>query len=306
MATTAPLQPFTEAARGVLAAAAPAVVRIGRQGGRGCGLVVAPGAVLTNAHNLRDRTTEVAFADGRTVQARVTAADVDGDIVVLAVDTGDITPIAWADAPGQVGDVAYALSRTATGGSRLTIGFVSSTDGELRSRRGRRSASTLEHTAPLGQGSTGGPLLDAQGRLVGLNTARLEHGFSIAIPADAELRERVDALVRGESPQHRALGLGLAPAEVAARLRASVGLPERAGLLVRAVDPSGPAAAAGVQVGDLLTGAAGAPLTVVDDLHRALDAAGATLALDLVRGSDDLTVTVAFGDGLDPDGAIRA
>jgi S1-C subfamily serine protease len=297
MATTSPAslgQALTEAARTVLAAASPSVVRIGRHGGRGCGVVVAEGHVLTNAHNLRDRTTEVGFADGRAVQGSVVAADVDGDLVLVAVDTAGAPPIAWAEAPAEVGAVAYAVARTASGGARLTVGLVSSVEGAFRGPRGRRVDGTLEHTAPLARGSSGSPIVDEEGRLLGLNTARLGQGFYAALPADADLRERVDALLRGESPRRRTLGVGVAPAEVAARLRASVGLPEREGLLVRSVDPDGPARAAGVQVGDVLTGASGAPLATVDDLHGALDAAGDQLELQLVRGADDLTVTVTF------------
>ena len=94
------------------------------------------------------------------------------------------------------------------------------------------------------------------------------------------------------------LGVGLAPAEVAARLRASVGLSDRAGLLVRTVAADSAADDAGIHVGDLLTAAGGSDLTSVDDLHAALDAARATgeLALHLVRGSDDLDLTVTFPD----------
>jgi serine protease Do len=287
-------QAFTEAARTVLAAAGPSVVRIGRHGGRGCGVVVADGFVLTNAHNLRDRTTEVTFADGRAEQASVVAADVDGDLVLVGVDTAGAPPLVWADAAPEVGALAYAVARTAGGGTRLTVGTVSSVEGAFRGPRGRRVSGTLEHTAPLARGSSGSPIVDDAGRLLGLNTARLGQGFYVALPADADLRQRVDALLRGESPRRRTLGIGVASAEVAAKLRSSVGLPERTGLLVRSIDPDGPAAAAGVQVGDLLAGAAGAPITTVDDLHRALDQAGDDLELQLVRGADDLTVTVVF------------
>jgi serine protease Do len=285
---------FTEAARTVLATAGPAVVRIGRQGGRGCGVVIAPGAVLTNAHNLRDRTTEVGFADGRSAQASVTAVDGDGDLVVLEVDTGDVAPVSWAEASAEPGALVYALARTPHGGTRITVGLISSVDGFLRGPRGRRINGTVEHTAPLGRGSSGSPIVDEDGRLVGLNTARLGQGFYVALPADADLKGRVDALLRGESPQRRALGIGLAPAEVSARLRASVGLPERAGLLIRSVDPEGPAATAGVQVGDLVVAAGGTAVGAVHDLHQALDAARDALELQLVRGTDDLTVSVPF------------
>lgn len=287
---------FTEAARAVLASAGPAVVRIGRHGGRGCGVVVAPGAVLTNAHNLRDRTTEVTFSGGRSGQGSVTAVDPDGDLVVVGVDTGDVAPIRWAEGPAEPGALVHALARTSSGGTRITIGLVSSVDGSIRGPRGRTISGTVEHTAPLGRGSSGSPIVDDEGRLLGLNTARLGQGFYVALPADADLRTRVDALLRGESPRRRTLGIGLVQAEVAARLRASVGLPERAGLLVRSIDPDGSAAAAGVQVGDLVVGAAGRPVDRVDDLHRALDAATDSLELALVRATDELSVTVAFGD----------
>ena len=296
MDTTAPSMSKTlaDAARTVIANAGASVVRVGRHAGRGCGIVVAEGHVLTNAHNLRDRTTEVTFGGGRAEQGSLVAVDVDGDLVLVAVDTGDAPVIAWADDSAEVGALVYAVARTAAAGIRLTVGMLSSVDGAFRGPRGRRVSGTLEHTAPLARGSSGSPIVDADGRLLGLNTARLGQGFYVALPADAELRTRVDALLRGESPSRPTLGIGLAPAEVAAKLRASVGLPERDGLLVRSVDPDGAAAAAGVQVGDLVAGAAGVPVHTVDDLHAALDAAEVTLELVLVRGADELTVTVTF------------
>lgn len=287
---------LSEAARTVDRTAAPSVVRIGRQGGRGCGIVVADGAVLTNAHNLRDRTTEVTFADGRRAQGEIVAADGDGDLVVLAVDTGDAPAIRWAETTPDVGDVVFTAARTAAGGQRVTYGMASAVNAAFRGPRGRRITGSLEHTAPLARGSSGSPVLNDAGELVALNTARLGEGFYLAIPADAVLREQVDALVRGESPERLTLGLGLAPVEVARQLRASVGLPPRDGLLVRSVAPASPAADAGVQVGDLVVTVGGRPATGVDDLHRALDEARATRSLELgvVRGADDLSVTVTF------------
>jgi serine protease Do len=174
--------------------------------------------------------------------------------------------------------------------------MVSGAGRAFRGPRGRRVTGSLEHTAPLARGSSGSPVVDVTGRLVGLNTARLGEGFYLALPADADLRERVDALLRGESPRRLLLGVGVARADDAAKLRASVGLPERNGLLVRTVEPDSPAARAGVSVGDLLTTAGERELVTVDDLHEALDAARATgrLELHLVRGADEMDVTVAF------------
>ena len=292
------IEPTTigEAARAALASAGPSVVRIGRAPGRGCGVVVAEGHVLTNAHNLRDRTTEVTFPDGRAVQASLTAADPDGDLVVLAVDTADAPPLRWASEATDVGEVVYAVGRTTDGEARITFGMVSGVARAFRGPRGRQITGSLEHTAPLPRGSSGSPVVDGEGRLVALNTARLADGFYLALPADAALRSRVDGLVRGESMQRLLLGVGLAPAEVARQLRRSVGLSDQPGLLVRTVEPDSPAEQAGLKVGDLLTQAGERPITEVDDLHQALDAARETKALSLsvLRGADELTLEVSF------------
>lgn len=278
--------------------AAPSVVRIGRHGGRGCGVVVAKDRVLTNAHNLRDRTTVVSFADGRSLQGELTAVDPDGDLAVLEVDTGEVAPIEWSDAAPLTGDLVFTAARTPGGDVRITFGMVSGVERAFRGPRGRRVTGSLEHTAALARGSSGTPVVDEEGRMMGLNTARLSEGLYLALPADSELRERVDALARGESPRRLVLGVGIARADVAAKLRASVGLPERAGLLVRSVEDDSPAAQAGILVGDLLTTAGGNELASVDDLHQALDAAreSGTLSLHIARGTEELDLTVTFGD----------
>jgi serine protease Do len=298
MPTTPAPTSLAEAARAALAAADGSVVRIGRHGGRGCGIVVDDGTVLTNAHNLRDRTTEVTFSDGRRAQGAVRAVDPDGDLVVLDVDTSGASALAWSGAVPAVGEVVFAVSRASGGGARVTFGMVSGVSRSFRGPHGRQITGSLEHTAPLARGSSGSPVVDADGRLLGLSTARLGEGFYLALPADDALRTRVDALARGEAPRRLVLGLGLAPASVARQLRASVGLPERDGLLVRTVEDGSPAARAGVQVGDLITGAGGLDVAAVDDLHQALDAAvpSRSLSLHIVRGADDLDVAVTFDE----------
>ncbi len=141
-------------------------------------------------------------------------------------------------------------------------------------------------------------MVDASGALVGINTNRVGDGFYLALPADADLRARVDALANGESPVRPYLGVALAPAPAARRLRAAVGLPERDGLLVRGVQEGSPAAGAGLRVGDLLVEAGGRATAGQDDLFEALDAvtAGATLSLRVVRGAEELDVVVSFAE----------
>jgi serine protease Do len=274
-----------------------AVVGIGRGWGRGSGVVVADGRIVTNAHNLRGDEVTVVFADGRTVTGQVQGVDVDGDLAVVAVDTAGATPVTWADEGPSlaVGAVVFALANPG-GRLRITAGMVSSVDRAFRGPRGRRIAGSIEHTAPLARGSSGGPVFNRAGQLVGINTHRLGEGFYLALPADAELRRRIDGLARGESPARPRLGVGIAPAGVARKLRRAVGLPEREGLLVRVVEEGSPAQAAGVEAGDLIVSVDGQPVTDADQLYAALDrVTDQRLALGIVRGVDERTVTVAFG-----------
>ena len=286
------IEDLSSAARSVLAEVGGSIVTIG-QDGRGSGIVIASGKVLTNAHNLRDRTTLVTFAGGRAEQGTLTGSDEDGDLVVLEVDTGDIAPTTWADELPEAGDVVFALSR---GGhrARISYGMVSSVDVAFHGPRGRQVHGGIEHTAPLVRGSSGGPVADAAGHVVALNTHRTGRGFYVARPVDQALQATITDLAAGKSVVRPRLGVALAPPEVAAKLRSSVGLPERAGLLVRGVEPEGPAASAGIVEGDLLVAAGDAALTSIEALHDVLMNVGEALTLTVVRGNDERTVQVTF------------
>jgi S1-C subfamily serine protease len=148
----------------------------------------------------------------------------------------------------------------------------------------------------LPRGSSGGPLLDAAGRLLGINSVRVDGGLILAIPADAALRERLESLGRGEAPQRVRLGVAIAPPRVARRLRRAVGLPERDGVLVRAVEEGTAAERAGIERGDLIVAASGREIDGVDVLYEALDAARAEgkLELTIVRGAEERSVPVEF------------
>jgi serine protease Do len=281
-----------QAVAAVAVAVGPSVVGIGSRL-RGSGVVVADGRVLTNAHNLRGPEVTVRFADGRTVRGTARGVDWDGDLAVVEVDTGDVPPVSWSTATATIGSAVFAAAPTPAGGARVSFGFVSSVERAFRGPGGRRISGSLEHTAPLAPGSSGSPLLDADGSLVGVNTNRVGEGFYLALPADASLKARVDALAAGESRDRPHLGIAVAPAGVARRLRRSVGLPERDGVLVRGVEAGSPAEAAGIAEGDLLVGAAGRPVDDVDALHEILRAVGLPVEVTLVRGTEERTVTVS-------------
>ena len=273
----------------------PSVVGLGRGFGRGSGVVIEPGAVLTCAHVLRGEEVAVAFGDGRTEHGRVTGADAGLDLATVAVDTGDAPAVAWEPERAAAlthGAPVLALADPSGRGLRVTFGLVSATGRSFRGPGGRRVGGSIEHTAPLPRGSSGGPLVDRSGHLLGLNAVRREGGLILAVPADEAVRARVAALARGEVAGRPRLGVALAPPRHARRMRSAVGLPERDGLLVRAVVPGSPAERAGLQRGDLISRAGGHVLGTVDDLFDALDAAGGTLELGVVRGSDERDVAV--------------
>jgi serine protease Do len=291
-----------EAAAGrVVDAVGPAAVRIGRDGGRGVGVVTAEGVVVTNAHNLRGHQVTVTFGDGRVATGEVRGVDGDGDVAVIAVDTAGAAPVVWGETDVAIGTPVWAVARSAQGGLRMTRGEVSSVGRPFRGPGGRLIPGSVEHTAPLARGSSGGPLVDAGGRVVGINTHRLGDGFYLALPTDEELRRRLDALAEGRSPTRRRLGVTLAPPHAARRLRAAVGLEPIDGLLVRGVEEGGPADLAGVRRGDLLVSVGDHPLATPDDLYAALagepGAQAATLTLGVVRGAEELTVEVAYDAG---------
>ena len=289
-----------ETVSGVAARVGPSVVGLGRGWGVGSGVVIADGQVLTNAHNLHGDEVTVTFADGRRETGEVAGSDRDLDLAVVAVDTGEAPAIDWEGGgdPPEIGTAVVALANPGGRGLRATLGLVSSAGRSFRGPRGRRVRGAIEHTAPLPRGSSGGPLVDSEGRLLGLNALRLEGGLIVAVPATGSVRERAQALARGEAVSPHRLGIAVAPPRVARRLRRAVGLPEQSGVLVRAVEDGSAADAAGIEQGDLLVAAGERDIDGVDALYTALDAvppSGGSLELKVVRGTEERDVPVELG-----------
>src|SRR5437763_13848577 len=274
----------------------PAVVGLGRGWGLGTGVVVAAGRVLTNAHNPPGVEPSVTCGAARREAGRVAGVDLDVDLAAIEVDTGDVEPVAWEPeaGPPALGTAVLALANPGGRGLRVTTGFVSSAERRFRGPRGRRIAGAIEHTAPLPRGSSGGPLVDSEGRLLGLNTIRQEGGLILAIPADARLARRAAALWRGEPAQHARLDEPIAPPRVARRHRHALRHPERGSLLVRAVEDDSPAGRAGVQPGDLVVAVVRRPVEGVYVLYEVLDAGPDQVRLTLVRGEQERDVEVAL------------
>jgi serine protease Do len=278
-------------------AAGPGRGVVGLEGGArgGSGIVLAPGRVLTLARNLRGDAPGVVFGDGRRESAALAGADADVGLAVLEVDTGQAPAPSWPDGPADlaIGATVFALADPGGAGLRVTSGAVTAAPRSLRGPRGRLLEGLIEHTAPLPRGSAGGPLLDAQGRLVGLNAVRFAHGLILAVPV-ASVRERLFELAAGRASSPRRLGVAVVPPRVARRLRGAVGLSERDGVLVRAVQPDSPAERAGVQRGDLIVSLAERDVDSLDALFAALDDVplDQPAALQVLRGAEERKLSV--------------
>src|SRR3954471_24963622 len=199
------LEAVQEAVRGAADRVGPGVVGLGRGWGGGSGVVIGDGRVLTAAHVLRGDEVTVTFADGRTAAGRVLGADADLDVAVVDVDTAGVAAVDWDPAVVSalsIGAAVLALPKPGGHGLRTTFGLVTATGRSFRGPRGRRIPGSVEHSAPLPRGSSGGPLVDPDGRLLGLNAVRREGGLILALPADEALR----AVAAGEVRQRPRLG----------------------------------------------------------------------------------------------------
>ncbi len=275
--------------------AGPSIVGIGR-GTRGSGVVIASGKVLTNAHNLRGDEVTVTFADGRRTRGTVAGWDGDGDLAVIDVDTAAATPLEWADGSSlTVGSAVFGAGASHGGGTRVTFGLVSAVARAFRGPGGRQDR--------------------RQRRAHGAARARFVRWRAARRRRDARRPQHQPdrrGLLPGPAGRRRAPGTGRRagprrvpdppaprrggrPSHVARRMRRSVGLPERDGILVRGVEDGSLAAAAGIEAGDLIVEAGGKPITDADDLHAALATLELPFEVKLVRGNDERTVQVGGG-----------
>ncbi len=259
-----------------------------RRGRIAAGTVLrADGLVLTAAHAVRDAQSLIAvLPDGRTCPVRLLGIDVMTDLALLDLDMPE--PLATVGlgrtTPPEPGEPVLAVGSPFGLAGSLSAGIVS---GLARPYSASDPMEYLQHDAALNPGSSGGPLLDAQGRLLGINAAvpereRGDVGVGLAIPAVLALEvaaelERAGVVARGW------LGLGVQSVEPA--LAAALGLGRRPGLVVSSLDPAGPAARA-LAPGDLLLSLDGRPLRQVRDLAAGLlrSRPGQSMRLTLLRG----------------------
>ncbi len=275
--------------------AAPAVVAVhARRRLPSTGIHWRPGIVVTAEHTVR--TTEditVTMADGRSLPAELAGRDPGTDLAVLRVaDAGSVVATPGDDAALKVGHMVLALGY----GPRASWGVISALGPRWRSWRGGDIDRLVRLDLVLYPGFSGGPLVDAAGRVVGLNTSALARETRLALPVTMVARV-ADELLRKGHVSRGYLGLGMQPVRLPEPLRAQLGL-GAGGLIVVMVEPSGPAAQGGVLLGDVLVALDGEAVGDLDDVQARLgsDRVGTEIGAVVLRGGVRAELRITVGE----------
>ncbi|MFN8418468.1 MAG: trypsin-like peptidase domain-containing protein [Anaerolineae bacterium] len=262
------------------------------------GIVYSADGVIVTSHHVveRDDNIIIGLPDGKTVNAALVGRDPSTDLAVLRAQASGLDTSTWAALNEvKVGHLALALGRPGHT-VMATLGIVSAlSENEWRSPMGGRIERYLQTDVLMYPGFSGGPLLGADGKLIGMNTSALMQGVSLAIPA-ATIKRIADTLLSHGKIRQGYLGVGAQPIRLTESIREKAG--QETGLLLVSVEAGGPADTAGLLIGDILIGAEDTTLRSMDDLLAFLvgDRVGQTAAIKIVRGGEVQTVSVSIGE----------
>ena len=269
------------------------VVQISVGNGQGSGFVYdTKGHVVTNDHVVDSGgSITVTFWNGKTYSAQLVGTDPSTDLAVIKVDAPAslLAPLALGNSSSlQVGDTVVAIGSPLGLAETVTSGIVSALHRQMTAPNNFTINDSIQTDAAINHGNSGGPLLDLNGRVVGVNAQIASDsggndGIGFAIPSNT-VKSIVSQLLGSGSVQHAYLGVGVAPADN--------------GVTVSEVKPATPAAAAGLQVGDVLTAVDGAKVADSASLQKAVDAhkPGDTLSLTYTRNSATKTAQVTLAE----------
>ncbi len=261
------------------------------------GIVWSADGVIVTAHHVVEQEDNIGIGlpDGKTTTAKLVGRDPTTDLAVLRAQSSNLTTRTWADpAALKVGHLVLALGRPEQN-VMATLGVVSALGDAWRTPAGGRLDRYLQTDVVMYPGFSGGPLVDANGQFIGLNTSALLRGVSITVPATT-LRSVVETLLTKGHIRRGYLGVGAQPVRLPDALAKQLG--QETGLLAVSVEPGGPAEHAGIFMGDTLVALDAQPIRHLDDLLAALssDRVGATVTARVVRGGQLREVSVVIGE----------
>lgn len=289
----ASLKDLSSELAGAIDRASQSVVRVNARRGRaGSGIVWGDNLIVTANHVVENEDDVHVTAGDRTAKATVVGRDPGSDLAVLKAEGLAAPAFArGSSADLKIGNLVLAIGRP--NGLQATMGMVSSLSSSWRQWRGGDLDRVIQSDTTLYPGFSGGPLVDAEGRVVGLNSWHYGRGVSVSIPIEAAARI-VDSLKTHGRIKRPYLGIGTQPVRLADAVKAKVN--QEGGLLVASVEADSAAAKAGVLQGDIIVAIGGTQTTHLNELFQVIRRleVGSTQPLRIVRAGEarDLTVTV--------------
>jgi S1-C subfamily serine protease len=262
------------------------------------GIAYASDLVLTADHVVeREEGIKVILADGAEISARVAGRDAGSDLAVLKLERAGGAVAEATKSPARLGQIALALGRPSPDGIEASLGTVSAIGGPIRTGRGGMLERYLRTDSISYPGFSGGPLVAADGTILGLNTSGLANGAGVTVPADIAWRI-ADTLVQHGRIRRGYLGIRSQAVDLPEASQKALKREQAVGLLIMGIEKDSPAAKGGLIVGDILVGVAGEPILHHDELFARLNGemVGKSTPIDLLRGGQPQTLHVLIGE----------
>src|SRR6266508_2639445 len=264
------------------------------------GIVYASDLILTADHIIeREDGIKVTIADGVEVSARLAGRDPGSDLAVLKLErpVGVETVAEAKKSPARLGQIALVLGRPSPNGIEASLGTVSAIGGPIRTGRGGMLEKYIRTDSISYPGFSGGPLVAADGTVLGVNTSGLARGTAITVPADIAWNI-AETLVKHGRIQHGYLGIRSQTVEIPEASQKALKREQGTGLLIVGVENDSPASRGGLMVGDILVAVAGTPVLHHDELFTRLDGdvVGKSMPIDVLRGGQPQTINVMVGE----------
>jgi S1-C subfamily serine protease len=260
------------------------------------GIAFAEDLVLTADHVVTKEDIKVGLPDGKTLSATVAGRDPGSDLALLKLSEKALSAAKTSD-DVKVGQLVLALGRPSNAGMQASWGIVTAISGPTRTFRGGMLDEYLQTETTPYPGFSGGPLVNTEGEVLGLNTSGLTRGSSLTIPVKVAWRI-AEALAKHGSIKRGYLGVRTQPVEIPEAARNALQREQGQGLLVLWLEDGGPAQAGGLLVGDILVAVSGQPVGDPDDLFAALNSetVGKAIAVEVLRGGRPETVQVTVAE----------